>query len=554
MILTRRTQLALTISKYISRFGSIVIVILVFLGLSLLRQNTQLLVFAGVTAPVVLSAWLYPVLKQRGQAMLGANLLLVSFLFLFATGSIFILPEAVLSAVPVYVLFTILASLLLEPRNSRWLIAACIGIFATVVTVVKLWNPGWFVPLQGTIEVVVNSTFGTFAMVAVAIIIRRIVLGQEELLRQAHQANEEIKRRAAAEQEQRQYLQTTVERYVEFMAAVGQGNLAARLPLEERAEASDDPLLALGRQLNSSVSNLEGMIRQVGDAVSKTSSATAEILAVCAQQVAGACEQQTAAAQAASTTDEVRSVAAQTAERARAMSDLAQQTAQISQAGQQAVAETIKSIHEVKDKVEAMAGDMLALSERAQAIRSILNLVSEIAAQSNLLALNAAVEAARSGEAGRGFVVVAGEMRSLAEQSRAAAQQVREIMTEIEEGVNTAIMATEVGLKMTDAAMKMAGEAGLTIQNLAASVQESSQAAMQIAAAASQQQAGTEQIALAMQNIAQVTAQSLAGARQIESAVGGLNDLARGLMEMVARYDIGRPSPQEDAWTSTSPR
>lgn len=537
LILARQTQLALTISKYVARFGTVMVVLLVLLGLSLLRQNLQLLTFAALVTPVILSAWLYPVLQRRGQGTLGINLLLVSFLFLFATGSIFVLPEAVLSAVPVYVLFTILASLLLEPRNSRWLIGACIAIFATVVTVVKLWNPGWFTPLQGTVELVVNTTFSTFAMVTVAIMIRRIVLGQEDSLRHAHRATQEIERHAAAEKAQREYLQATVQRYLDFMVGVGQGNLAARLPLDEQA-GSDDPLVVLGRQLNSTVVSLQGMIRQVSDALNKLSSATAEILAASTQQVTGASEQYAATTQASSTTEEVRSIAAQTAERARAVAELAEQTAQISQAGQQAVADTIKGIQEVKGKVEAMAGDMLALSERAQAIREIVAVVREIAAQSNLLALNAAVEASRAGEAGKGFVVVAGEMRSLAEQSRAATQQVREILGEIEQGINTAVIATEVGMKMTDAAMKQAGEAGLVIQKLAARVTESSQAAMQIAAAAGQQQAGTEQIALAMQNITQVTTQSLAGARQAESAVESLNEMARGLLDMVAHYQL----------------
>lgn len=537
LILARQTQLALTISKYVARFGTVMVVLLVLLGLSLLRQNLQLLTFAALVTPVILSAWLYPVLQRRGQGTLGINLLLVSFLFLFATGSIFVLPEAVLSAVPVYVLFTILASLLLEPRNSRWLIGACIAIFATVVTVVKLWNPGWFTPLQGTVELVVNTTFSTFAMVTVAIMIRRIVLGQEDALRHAHRATQEIERHAAAEKAQREYLQATVQRYLDFMVGVGQGDLAARLPLDEQA-GSDDPLVVLGRQLNSTVASLQGMIRQVSDALNKLSSATAEILAASTQQVTGASEQYAATTQASSTTEEVRSIAAQTAERARAVAELAEQTAQTSQAGQQAVADTIKGIQEVKGKVEAMAGDMLALSERAQAIREIVAVVREIAAQSNLLALNAAVEASRAGEAGKGFVVVAGEMRSLAEQSRAATQQVREILGEIEQGINTAVIATEVGMKMTDAAMKQAGEAGLVIQKLAARVAESSQAAMQIAAAASQQQAGTEQIALAMQNIAQVTTQSLAGARQTESAVESLNEMARSLLDMVAHYQL----------------
>jgi methyl-accepting chemotaxis protein len=536
-MLARRTEIALSTSKYVARFGTIVLLSLVVVGLSFLRQYTQLLAFAALVAPVVVSAWLCPVLHRRGQGTIGINLLLVSFLFLFATGSIFVLPEAVLSAVPVYVLFIILSNLLLERRNSLWLTGACVLIFAIVASAVEVWNPGWFPPLGGPVALVINPAFSTCALLAVGIMIRRIVVVQDESYRQLHLANLEIEARAAADQEQREHLQATVQKLVEYMTEVGQGNLSARLAYDEHKQA-DDPLVVLGHSLNDTVAKLQRMILQIRDTSGNLASAASEILASTTQQATGASQQSAAISQASTTIDEVRSIAQQTTQRAQAVTDLAQRTVEVSMSGQQAVSDTIAGMDQVKEKVESIATNILSLSEQAQAIGSIIATVSEIAAQSNMLALNAAVEAARAGEAGRGFAVVAGEVRSLAEQSRAATVQVKEILSEIQRGVNAAVMATEQGMKGTAAGVRLTGVAGEAIRRLAESVTESTQALAQIAAAAGQQLAGMEQIAMAMENIHQVTAQNVAGAQQVERAAGELNSLARRLRETVELYQL----------------
>ncbi len=309
-----------------------------------------------------------------------------------------------------------------------------------------------------------------------------------------------------------------------------------RVPVYERG--ADDPFTRLSQSLNETIGSLQRVTGQILETAGSLSSASSEILAATTQQAAGASEQSAAITQTSSTIDEVRTIADQTAQRAQSVAEAAQRTAEISRAGQGAVAQTIAGMEEVKGKVEVISHNILALSEQTQAIGQIITTVSEIAAQSNMLALNAAVEAARAGEAGKGFAVVASEVRSLAERSRGATVQVKEILTEIQRGVNTAVMATEEGMKGADAGMKLSGEAGLSIQRLAESVTESAQAAAQIAAAANQQLAGMEQIALAMQNIQQVTAQSMASTRQSERAAQDLSALAGRLTEAVGQYRL----------------
>lgn len=338
----------------------------------------------------------------------------------------------------------------------------------------------------------------------------------------------------AALEEHNQALQSAVARYGDFMAAVGQGNLADRLDLAE----ADSPLVALGRRLNETTAGLRQMTGQIAGTAGELQGAAEAILAASTQQAAGAAEQSAAFSQATTTIDEVRAIADQTAQRAQGVAELSRRTADEAQAGRRAVDDTVSEMSTVRHKVEAIATGILALSEQAQAVGQIIASVGDIAAQSNMLALNAAVEAARAGEAGRGFAVVAGEVRALAEQSRAATAQVKEILTEIQRGVNTAVMLTEEGMKGADAGVRVAGQSGDTLRRLAEGAVESAQAALQIAAAAGQQVTGMEQIAQAMHSIQQVTTQTAVGTQQAKRAAEELQGLASRLRQVVARYKL----------------
>ncbi len=307
------------------------------------------------------------------------------------------------------------------------------------------------------------------------------------------------------------------------------------VPLPISEELNGDFNL-LKDNLNILSSRLREMLMDITAAANNLNTAATEILAATTQQASGATEQSAAISQTTTTVDEVRSISEQASQRALEVSNSSRRTVEVARAGQKAVQDTIESMAQIKERVEGIAENILALSEQTQQIGEIIATVNEIAAQSNMLALNASVEAARAGEHGKGFAVVAMEVRTLAEQSRQATAQVKSILSEIQKATNTSVMATEEGTKGVDLGVQLVAQTRDAIQQLSAVIAESAQTATQVVSGGQQQLTGIEQIAIAMQNINQVTMQSLASTRQAEKSAQNLSELARSLADTVAQY------------------
>jgi methyl-accepting chemotaxis protein len=337
-------------------------------------------------------------------------------------------------------------------------------------------------------------------------------------------------------QQAHKYQEQTVATYLDFIEQVAAGDLTVRLPLNGTGD--DDALVTLGHNLNNMAERLGEMANRIREATTNITASSSEIMAATAQQATRATEQSSAISQTTTTIDEVKVIVEQSFAKAQAVSQQAQHTRETSQAGEQAVTETVGSMRQIKDKVEGIAENILALSEQTQQIGEIIATVNDIAAQSNLLALNASVEAARAGEHGKGFAVVAVEVRNLAEQSKQATAQVKAILNEIQRATNVAVMATEEGTKGVDTGVQMTGQAGTTIQQLTTSISENASAAQQIVASSQQQTTGMEQIALAMENINEAMVQNLASTRQAEKAAQDLSSVAKQLEELVDIYKL----------------
>jgi methyl-accepting chemotaxis protein len=298
------------------------------------------------------------------------------------------------------------------------------------------------------------------------------------------------------------------------------------------------PQDVLGNSFARMIENLREQIRGLGDGASTLGSAASEIVASTTQLASSANESATAVSETTTTVEEVRQTAQMASQKAKTVADTAQRAAQFSQTGRKSTTDMASGMERIRQQMESIASSMVRLSEQGQAIGQIIATVEDLAAQSNLLAVNAAIEAAKAGEHGRGFGVVAQEVKSLAEQSRQATTQVRSILSDIQKATAAAVMATEQGTKAVESGTKQTESAGESIQSLASSVTESSQAATQIAASSQQQLVGMDQVAVAMESIKQASTQNVASARQLENAARNLNELGQRLKQMVERYKV----------------
>ncbi len=294
----------------------------------------------------------------------------------------------------------------------------------------------------------------------------------------------------------------------------------------------------LGNAFATMIDNLGRVLGEIQESANIVASSVGQILATTTQLAAGIAETATSVSETTATIEEVRQTAQLAAEKSRTVSDDAGEAAVVTSQGEAAVAETVEGIQIIKELMGTVAESVVMLSEQTQTIGEIINMVNDLAQQSNLLAVNAAIEASKAGEQGKGFAVVAQEIKSLADQSKQATEQVRTILADIQKATGKSVLAAEQVSKAVENGVKQAVESGESIRKLADSISGAAQAAAQIAASSQQQLVGMEQVAMAMESIKQATLQNTSGTRQAEQAAQTLNELGQKLKEMVGSYTV----------------
>ena len=294
----------------------------------------------------------------------------------------------------------------------------------------------------------------------------------------------------------------------------------------------------LGNAFATMAEKLRSQIQQIIEGVNVLASSGSEIMASVSQLTSGAAETATSVSETTTTVEEVKQTAELTNQKAKHVSELGQKTAEISRAGLKSIEDTVNGMNRIREQMESVADMVVRLSEQSQAIGEIIATVNDIAEQSNLLAVNASIEAAKAGEQGKGFAVVAQEIRSLAAQSKQATTQVRNILFDVQKAISSAVMATEQGSKAVEEGVKLSTQAGESIDVLAESVTEATNAAIQIVASTQQQLIGMDQVVSAMENIRESSIQTASSTKQTERAAHDLHNLGQRLQEIVKLYKV----------------
>lgn len=352
-----------------------------------------------------------------------------------------------------------------------------------------------------------------------------------DLHRQERQKNAENSELYARLVEQHQREQQKNAKLMQLAQHIAQGDLTLRV----EADAYQDDL---GNALNEMVDNLRTMTDDVGEGVTVLAHSASTILISTGQIALSAAETASAMTQAVTTLAETKQTAQVSSDKAHYVSEAARKAAEVSQAGRASVDDAVDGMQRIHEQMEQIAASIVLLSTHTQTIGEIIATVNDLADQSNLLAVNAAIEAAKAGEQGLGFVVVAQEVKNLARQSKQATVQVRGILSDICKAIDGAVHTTEQGADAVAQGMKQSQAAGDSIRQLNDSITASAQAASQIAVSAQQQLAGMDQLVSAMHNIRDAAARNADSTRQTEAVAMSLHELGVKLKELMARYRV----------------
>lgn len=333
--------------------------------------------------------------------------------------------------------------------------------------------------------------------------------------------------------EERQYLEHQVDRISTVIEAVTDGDLTQRLTVEQ-----DDTVGVLMHQINDMIADLESIIREVHSTSDELSEA-AQVVASSAEQMSkGAQEQAEQTSSVAASVEEMSSTVATTSQHAHDSNEMVRNASALGSEGEQVFRETAEGMGRIARHVNDSAEQVTELGESSQEIGEIIEVISDIADQTNLLALNAAIEAARAGEQGRGFAVVADEVRQLAERTTEATTRVAEMITRIQENTDKVVGSMERSKDEVEDGLTLIDEASDALNEIVSSIESMEDRIDQIARASEQQADASNEIAQNVDSISSVADEVSHSTTDLADMADDMNRQANMLRHIVDRFTI----------------
>ncbi|WP_065261616.1 methyl-accepting chemotaxis protein [Pseudomonas bananamidigenes] len=326
---------------------------------------------------------------------------------------------------------------------------------------------------------------------------------------------------------------TPLNRAVAAAQTIAGGNLTK--PIE--VDGKDEPARLL-EALAAMQANLRKTIEQIAGSATQLGAAAEELSAVTEEASRGLQQQNDEIEQAATAVNEMTAAVEEVARNAVSTSEASNQSTHAAREGRDQVVKTVDAIQTMTQDVQNTAQMIEGLAAQGRDIGKVLDVIRAIAEQTNLLALNAAIEAARAGEAGRGFAVVADEVRALAHRTAQSTQEIEKMVAGIQNGTGEAVESMQQSNQRTQTTLEMARAAGVALEQITQSIHQINERNLVIASASEEQAQVSREVDRNLVNIRDLATQSAAGANQTSAATHELSRLAVDLNAMVARFVI----------------
>jgi len=330
------------------------------------------------------------------------------------------------------------------------------------------------------------------------------------------------------------YLARSTEAILVEMEKFSKGDLTANIKIEK----DGDDIAKLFNGFNLTVSNIKNMINQVREAVEATASASTQISSSAEEMAAGAQEQSSQTSEVAAAMEEMSRTVVETASNATAAAEASREASEKAQEGGGKLVASKKGMENIVNSTDEVGKKITSLATKTEQIGAIAQVIDDIADQTNLLALNAAIEAARAGEHGRGFAVVADEVRKLAENTTKATKEIAETIKAIQLEAKEATSSTKEAQEAVKNGLQLNEEVGEVLSQILASVENVTMQINQVAAASEEQSATAEQVSTNIEAINNVANESATGVQQIASASEDLNRLTENLSKIVEQFKL----------------
>ncbi|RON96151.1 methyl-accepting chemotaxis protein [Pseudomonas fluorescens] len=326
---------------------------------------------------------------------------------------------------------------------------------------------------------------------------------------------------------------TPLNRAVQAAQTIADGNLTKVIEIDGKDEATQ-----LLQALATMQSNLRKTIEQIAGSATQLGAAAEELSAVTEEASRGLQQQNNEIEQAATAVNEMTAAVEEVARNAVSTSEASNQSTHAAREGRDQVVKTVDAIQTMTHDVQNTANMIEGLAAQGRDIGKVLDVIRAIAEQTNLLALNAAIEAARAGEAGRGFAVVADEVRALAHRTAQSTQEIEKMVAGIQNGTGEAVSSMQQSNQRTQTTLEMARAAGVALEQITQSIHQINERNLVIASASEEQAQVSREVDRNLVNIRDLATQSAAGANQTSAATHELSRLAVDLNAMVARFVI----------------